>query len=151
MALDRDFFDKIPLQKIIFRKIKNIAENKNISTWKDWINEWLKYNIKLDEWDLSNVFNWRKWVSSEKLTQIAIVAWINEKQLEEIVKESKKEELEKYHGVNFIPDGKVNTLEDIDFDNEELLKVMFKKEFGKELSDHDRDEILNFIKFKAGK
>ena len=40
---------------------------------------------------------------------------------------------------------------DIDFDNEELLKVMFKKEFGKDLSDHDKEEILNFIKFKANK
>jgi len=146
--LQIDYFDKLQLLKIIWRKLRNIATEKWI-TLKKWVDLW----IWLAQWDLSNILNWKKWVSSEKLIQIASAIWISQKQLDEIVKESKKDELRIYYGedINLIPDGNLDLLEDIDFENKELMKVMFKKPFWKELSDHDRDEILNFIKFKAGK
>ncbi len=56
-----------------------------------------------------------------------------------------------WEDIDIIPDWNINTLENIDFDNEELLKVMFKKDGLKEPTEDDLKEILNFIKFKAGK
>lgn len=154
MSQNMDYFDKLNLLKIIGRRLKKTAESKKISIgdWSDlYIDEkWKKW---IAQWDLSNILNWKKWVSSEKLIQIAKAIWISQKQLDEIVKESKKDELRIYYwdDVNIIPDWNINTLENIDFDNEELMKVMFKKSFWKDLSEHDRNEILNFIKFKANK
>lgn len=146
--LQIDYFDKLQLLKIIGRKLKNIATEKWITMIK-----WSELVPWLTQWDLSLILNWKRWVSTERLTQIASAIWISQKKLDEIVKESKKDELRIYYGedIDIIPDWKINTLENIDFDNEELLKVMFKKEFGKDLSDHDKEEILNFIKFKANK
>lgn len=143
-----DYFDKLYLLKIIWRKVRSIATKKwyTLSSWAELL-KWTTH------WDLSNILNWKKWISSEKLIQITSAIWITTKQLDEIVKEAKKEELRIYYweDLEIIPNWNINTLENIDFDNEELLKVMFKREFWKELSDHDRDEILNFIKFKANK
>ncbi len=146
--LQIDYFDKLQLLKIIWRKLRNIANDKwyNLTQWSNLL-EWTTHG------DLSNILNWKKWVSSEKLIQIASAIWISQKKLDEIVKESKKDELRIYYGedIDIIPDWNINTLENIDFDNEELLKVMFKREFWKELSNDDKEEILNFIKFKASK
>ncbi len=130
----------------VWEKLKNIIEKK-----------WITLTSIADKMGtshpaLSRALNWHNSVSDKFFKRIAETIFISEKELNNIFKEADIEEFEyKHWNLNIIPDWKINTLENINFDNEELLKVMFKKEFGKELSDHDREEILNFIKFKANK
>lgn len=142
-----DFLDNTNLQVIIFRKLYKIAQDKWL-TATQWAE---KSNIQ--QADLSKVMNWKKWIIDEKMQRLLDTIWVSQRQLDEIVKEAKKDELKIYYweDIDVIPHGKVNTLEDIDFDNEELLKVMFKKDWLKEPTEDDIKEIMNFIKFKAKK
>jgi hypothetical protein len=143
MTTDKDFFDKIPLQKIICRKLKNVAEKKWIKIWEDWIEKWKEKNIKLDQWDLSGIFNWKKGVTSEKLIKIADTIWVTEKELEKIVAESKMDELKIYYWEDL--------LNKKDYTIEEALEIIAEKEW---LTDEQIEEVkkaVEFAKFKGKK
>jgi hypothetical protein len=141
-----DYFDKHNLLRIIWRKLKNLASEKDINMTK-----WASNVQWLWQWDLSLILNWKKWVSSEKLIVIAEWIWIWKKELDKIVAESKKEELQIYHwqDLEIIPSCNLNTLKDLDFDDAELLKIVFKREFWKDATEEDIAEIKKFIKYKA--
>jgi hypothetical protein len=143
MTIDRDFFNKIPLQKIICRKLKKIAEQKWIKTWDDWIEKWKEKNIKLDQWDLSGIFNWKKGVASEKLIKIADTIWVTEKELEKIVAEAKMDEIRIYYWEDLLSK-KIYTIE-------EALEIIAEKEW---LTDEQIQEVkkaIEFEKFKGKK
>lgn len=146
MAIDESF-DKQFFNKFLWKKLKIVRASKNITFENLAKQVWVSYSY------IVNMFNWRQIATLEKWKVIAEWLWVYEKEFDQIVREAKKAEYEQTTGTNIeiIPNWKINTLENIDFDNDELLKVMFKKDYWKELSDHDRDEILNFIKFKANK
>lgn len=141
---EKSFNDEI-FWKNLWRKIYNFILNKNITISAIAEKLWKKQP------DISNLLNWKRTTKNiDQYKEIALIVWMPIKDFEKLVKEAKKAEYEETTW-DFIPNWEINTLENIDFDNEELLKVMFKKEFWKDLSDHDREEILNFIKFKANK
>lgn len=129
----------------LWKSFKKIIEEKNITITK------IAENMNTSQPAISNVLNWKKYASDTFFTKIAKAIPLTESEIKKIFFEADKEEMKYKYGSDFIPDWKINTLEDIDFDNEELLKVMFKKEFWKELSEHDREEILKFIKYTANK
>lgn len=141
---DKSFNDEI-FWKFLWRKIYNFIIQKDIKISA------IAEILGKKQPDISNLLNGKRTTKNiDQYREIAISAGMYEKEFDNLVKEAKKAEYQETTW-DFIPDGKVNTLEEIDFDNEELLKVMFKREFWKELSNDDKEEILNFIKFKASK
>lgn len=126
--LEKKMKDKWFIQETLWKKI-----------WKTWayINQLIK---------------WKTWTSGVYIWLFQLL-WATETEIVNLYKTSINESNNNTFGSNFntIPNGKINTLDDIEFENEELLKVMFKREFWKELSNDDKEEILNFIKFKASK
>lgn len=131
--------------KYVWRKVYNFLIWKNITVSS------ISEKLWKSQPDISNLLNWKRTTKNlDQYRDIAICGWMTDSEFQKIVKEAKKAEYEQTTW-DFIPDWKINTLEDIDFDNEELLKVMFKKEFWKDLSEHDREEILKFIKYTANK
>ncbi len=131
--------------KYVWRKVYNFLIWKNITVSS------ISEKLWKSQPDISNLLNWKRTTKNlDQYRDIAICGWMTDSEFQKIVKEAKKAEYEQTTW-DFIPDGKVNTLEDIDFDNEELLKVMFKKDWLKEPTEDDIKEIMNFIKFKAKK
>ncbi len=135
-----DYFDKLNLLRIIGRKLRNIASEKwlNLTEWSNLI-KWLW------QWDLSLVLNGKKWVSSEKLTQIAEAIWISKDKLDKIVAESKKEELRIYYWeeIHNLP---TEWLDLTDYEKEELWKVLFSKVVWVEPTKEDVEVMLEMIR-----
>ena len=147
MANKLDFLNNTNLQIIVFRKLLNIAISKGF-TATQWAE---KSNI--DQGDLSKVTNWKKWLTEDKFLRLLETIWVWKKQLEQIVTESKIEELKIYHwqDLEIIPECNLNTLDELDFDK--FIKdnwVKFKM-WWHTISEEDKKEIINFIKYKANK
>lgn len=101
------FLDNTNLQIIVFRKLLKIANNKWL-TATQWAE---KSNIQ--QADLSKVMNWKKWIVEDKFFRLLDSIWVSQKQLDEIVKESKKDELNIYYWESLIPEWNLNLLEKI--------------------------------------
>lgn len=136
MSYEVDYFDKLQLLKIIWRKLKKIAQEKWIT-----LEEWSNRGAWLWKWDISNVMNWKKWVSTEKLIQIAWAIWVSKKQLEKIIVEAKKDELRIFYWVDV--DQTYWNLSEREYSYEELLDMMKEKE---NLSDEQTRVLSDLIK-----
>lgn len=147
---------KLLRSSFIWKQLKDIIESSKIMDWKG-TRELKIIDLADAMWiaqpTLSRTLNWTVTWSDKFFLRIWEAMWLSNSEMEEIFK---KADLEAYkykywEDINIIPDWDLNTLENIDFENEELTKVLFKKPYWTELSDHDRKEIINFIKFKAKK
>lgn len=139
-----DFFDKDIVLKIIgrhFQKLMKLSQQEFAN--KLWKNQ--SY--------VNQVLNWKTAVTKNQLLDFAYALWMNDDEWEELVKYAKKAEYEQTTGekLEIIPEITMNMLEDIDFENDELLKVVMKREFGKEPTPEDIQTILSVIRMKKGK
>lgn len=129
-----DFFDKDIVLKIIgrhFQKLMKLSQQEFANRlWKNqsYVNQ---------------VLNWRTAVTKSQLLDFAYALWMNDDEWEELVKHAKKAEYEQTTGE------KVESWSvDInDFDDTDLLKCAFKKEFGKPVSDEDISKVKDFMRY----
>lgn len=147
MALNNNFFDVVPLQVTFFRKLKDIAEKrKKFTKLDEWVAEWKKLGIKLDKWDLSGLFNWKRWITEERLKNIAIVAWVTDEEYENLKKEARIEAL-KFYWIDIEKLKKSSQLDDFNLLDGLDLDIDLIKELFPKLSPWDKDELKSEIEF----
>lgn len=122
----------------IAKKLKYYSELYNIWPWD------IAEKMRVAQPTISNYLNSRKLCSDDYYIKIWKVIWLSDKELDNIIFEWEQEALKyKY------PD-KYKEKEKCDEDYEdEFKKVVFSLE--KNLTETDKEEIMNFIKFKANK
>jgi len=126
-------------------KLKSIIDDKNLVISDIAVKIWTSQPA------LSRNLNWKTWWSDNFFKKVWKAIWLSDKEIQEIFKKADQEEYKYKYWVEIIPDWDINTLEWLDFDNNELAKVLMKREFWKDATEEDIKEIMNFIKFKAGK
>ena len=116
---------------------------------KRWEQTEIAKKMNMDSQAISWILNGSRITNIDKIKEIAQAIWLNSIEIEKLEKEASKKAFENRFWESLIPDWDLNLLEKIDFDNDWLLKVAFKREFWKELTEHDLNEVKKFMKFTA--
>lgn len=143
MAVDESF-DKLFFNTYLGKKFKILRGRKDITFEKLAEKVWVSYAY------IVNMFNGRQIWSLEAWKRVADGLGISEKEFNTIIKEAKKAEYEHstWDTLNLIPEININTLEGLDLDNTDLIRVVMKREMWREPTDQDIQTILAVIKMQ---
>ncbi len=127
---DSDFF-----WKTLWRKVYNFILNRDL-TVSD-----IAKKLWKNQPDISNLLNWKRTTKNiEQYKEISICAWMSEKEFDKIFNEAREAEFEHSTG---LPIGWMDLDE---YEQAELLKVLFSKEWSRTPTQEDIETILSVIR-----
>ena len=140
---EKNFNDEL-FWKLLWRKIYNVILKDGIIVSK------LSEKIGKPQSYVSNLLNWKRVTKNiEPYREIALAAWITDLDFKKFVISARKEEYTQSTGDNFqTPEISIDTLEGLDLNNMDLIRVVMKREMWKDPTDSDIATILSVIKMK---
>lgn len=135
--IERNFNDEV-FGKFVWRKVYNFIIKKWI------VVSHLSKKIWKPQSYLSNLLNGRRVTKNvEQYREMATAAWMPQEEFNEIVKEARKAEFRQAMGEESNQEMNLSTLEHLDLDDKDLIRVWMKKKFWRTPSE---EEIKRWIK-----
>lgn len=133
MAVD-DSFNKQFFNNFLWKKFR-IEKAKTDLTFEEIANRvWVSYTY------IVNMFNGRQIASIGRWESIGEALWVSSSEFEKIFKEAREAE---YEYTTWLP---ISWLDLDEYEMEELLKVVFSKEWKREPTQQDMETILSVIR-----